>query len=202
MGRAARTHAFLVIASTAVASCSSSTESTAESSFEVGKTLPELSLVGYIDRNKDGNLAGDEHGALRPSDVAKTYPEAQLLLVHVAFEWCKYCWMETTDQLAWVKHYGSRFMSMQVMVEDRDGRPATRALLDGWIQKHKSSLPTAVEPEATLFARFGKSATYILIDPKDGMKILAVGAGPPQFEIVRQKLRERLGPLPPSTNTE
>lgn len=184
------------------AACSSSSDDGRQepSSFEQGSTFRELPLAGYLDRNHDGILTPDEHGPLGPSEVRAAYPAAELLLVHVAFEWCKYCWEETSDQIAWTKHYGGRFVSMQVMVEDRDGRPADRSLLDRWIKNHKSALPTVLEPEATLFARFGKSATYLLLDPRDGMRVLTVGAGPPQFALVREKIRERLGPLPVSAS--
>jgi hypothetical protein len=126
----------------------------------------------------------------------RAYPSAELLLVHVAFEWCKYCWEETGEQIAWAKHYGGKFVSLQVMVETREGREADRALLDRWTLAHHSMLPTVIEPAQTLFARFKRNATYILVAPHDGMKVLAVGAGPPQFETVRKKIQERLGPLP------
>ena len=171
----------------------------APASYETGSALPELSLTGYIDKNHDGTLAADEHGPMRPADVAVAYPGAELLLVHVAFEWCKYCWEETTEQIAWTKHYGGRFISLQIMIQDRDGREATRTLLDSWTRAHQSSLPTAVETGFSLLDRFGQNATYILVAPKDGMKIIAIGAGPPQFASVRDKLRERLGPMPSTT---
>jgi hypothetical protein len=168
----------------------------APASYETGSALPELSLAGYIDRNHDGTLASDEHGPMRPADVAHAYPDAELLLVHVAFEWCKYCWEETTEQIAWTKHYGGRFVSLQIMIQDRDGREATRTLLDSWTRANHSALPTAVETGFSLLDRFGQNATYILVAPKEEMKIIAVGAGPPQFASVREKLRERLGPMP------
>lgn len=180
--------------------CSSFGEDpSAPASYETGSTLPELSLAGYIDKNHDGTLGADEHGPMRPADVAAAYPAAELLLVHVAFEWCKYCWEETTEQIAWTKHYGGRFISLQIMIQDRDGREATRALLDSWTRANQSSLPTAVEAGFSLLERFGQSATYILVAPKEGMKIIALGAGPPQFAAVRDKLRERLGPMPSSS---
>jgi hypothetical protein len=168
----------------------------APASYEAGNTLPELSLTGYIDKNHDGTLAADEYGPMQPADVAVAYPAAELLLVHVAFEWCKYCWEETTEQIAWTKHYGGRFISMQIMIQDRDGREATRTLVDSWTRANHSALPTAVEMGFSLLDEFGQNATYILVAPKEGMKIIAIGAGPPQFASVRDKLRERLGPMP------
>jgi hypothetical protein len=100
------------------------------------------------------------------------------------------------------KHYRGRFVSIQVMVETRDGEPGERPLLDSWIKVHKSALPTVIEPGRRLFERFGKSATYLLLDPRDGLRVLAVGAGPPQFEVVRNEIGKRLGPLPGKTHAE
>jgi hypothetical protein len=185
----------------AVLSCSSSS-SEPEASFERGSTFPQLALVGYLDANKDGSLSADEYRNLRPADVARVYPNAELLLVHVAFEWCKYCWEETGDQLSWTRHYAGRFVSMQVMVETRDGEAGDRTLLDRWKQAHKSALPTLLEPAATLRAHFGQNATYLLLDARDDLRVLAVGAGPPQFEVVRAMIGERLGPLPARTDAQ
>lgn len=186
--------------------CSSSTlaSTPAESkaSFDQGDRFPELSFDGYLDKNHDRALTADEYGPLQPSAIAMAYPAAEVVLVHVAFEWCKYCWNETDDQLAMTAHYGGRFISIQVMVETREGNPGDRALLDSWIKVHKSSLPTVLEPAHTLFDRFGKNATYLLLDPRDGLRVLAVGAGPAQFEIVRNEIAKRLGPLPGRTHTE
>lgn len=189
-----------LVVSLAITACSSPAEPTREPSFEQGSTFPPLSLIGYLDKNSDGKLGVEEYGPVHPADVVHAYPNAELLLVHVAFEWCKYCWEETADQMAWARHYGGRFMSMQIMVETRDGQPGERRLLDSWIQAHKSGLPTMLEPAQTLFAHFGRNASYLLLDPKDGLRVLAVGAGPPQFALVRDTIRDRLGALPPSAS--
>ena len=206
---AVRAVAFVGVLCTLLA-CSSSSPSAgagadsaeAKPSFDQGAQLPQLALEGYLDKNHDGALTPDEYGSLRPSDVVKAYPAAELVLLHVAFEWCKYCWNETDDQIAMVKQYGGRFISLQVMVETREGNPGDRALLDSWIKVHKSALPTTLEPAHTLFDRFGKSATYLLLDAHDGMRVLAVGAGPPQFDVVRNEIAKRLGPLPGRTHAE
>lgn len=188
--------AYLALSASA---CSAFGEDPSPASYEAGSVLPEVSLTGYVDKNHDGTLAADEHGAMRPADVVAAYPAAELLLVHVAFEWCKYCWEETTEQIAWTKYYGGRFVSLQIMIQDRDGREATRSLVDSWTRANHSAMPTAVENGLTLLDRFGQNATYILVAPKEGMKIIAIGAGPPQFASVRDKLRERLGPMPSSS---
>ncbi len=184
----------------AIAGCSAtatpSVDAGTTSEFSEGSPLPEVSLVGYIDRNHDGKLTADEHGAFTPKDVVAANPGVELLLVHVAFGWCKYCWSETPEQIKWTTGYGGRFLSIQILVEDRVGNAATKSFVDEWIDLHQSSLPTALEPSATLFNRFGRSATYLLVDPKNNMKILTVGAGPPTFDFVRTKITERLGPLP------
>lgn len=193
--------ALVAVVAMAALACGSSSSEEAKRDFEEGSTFPELSLVGYLDKNADGQLAADEHGPLTPSAIARAYPNADLLLVHVAFEWCKFCWEETPEQIAWAKHYQGRFISIQVMVETRDGEPGQRKLLDSWIAAHHSSLPTVLEPKGTLFAKFGRNATYLLLDPRNNLRVLAVGAGPPQFEVVRSKIAERLGPLPPKTDT-
>lgn len=183
--------------------CSSSSGSTPASSsspvgFEQGDTLPTLALVGYLDRNHDGKLTADEHGPLTPADVLQANPKTELLLVHVAFAWCKYCWAETKDQLQMTAFYAGRFTSIQVLVQDRDGVAATKALLDLWTTTNMSAMPTVLERAGTLFARFGPSATYLLVDVKNGMSITQLGAGPPTFASVRAKIADRLGPLPPS----
>ncbi len=184
-----------------VASCSGAptpapdAAATSAPDFSEGSTFPDLALVGYTDRDKDGTLSAKEHGALRINDVVAANPTLELMLVHAAFGWCKYCWAETPDQLKWTKGYGGRFLSVQVLVEDRNGDAATVTFVDEWIAAHKSSMTTALEPNATLLKRFGRSATYMLVDPKT-MKILTVGAGPPTFSFVRGKITERLGPLP------
>ncbi len=164
--------------------------------FTEGSAFPEVALVGYMDRNKDGKLAADEHGAFTAKDFIAANPSVELLLVHVAFGWCKYCWSETPEQIKWTKGYGGRFLSIQVLVEDRVGNAATKAFIDEWLDVNQSSMPTALEPNATLFTRFGRSATYLLIDPKNDMKILTVGAGPPTFAFIHTKITERLGNIP------
>ncbi len=162
--------------------------------FAEGTTFPELSLVGYLDKNHDGALTAEEHGSLRPSEILAANPQTELLLVHVAFGWCKYCWEETAEQIKMTKGYGGRFLSIQVLVEDRNGDPTTKAFADEWIRLNKSAMPTTLEAEGTLRKTFGRAATYLLIDPKDGMKVLVVGAGPPTFGYVRDKIANRLGP--------
>jgi hypothetical protein len=189
--------AFVVVLATVAASGCGTAEERAPESFEQGSVLPDLALVGYVDRNGDGVLTPDEHGPLRARDVVSAHPSAELVLLHVAFEWCKYCWEETSDQIAWSKHHGGRLVAMQVMVQDRDGNPADRALLDSWIDKHESALVTVLEPEARLFDAFGQSATYLLLDARDNLRILAVGAGPPQFDVIRDQIGARLGSMPP-----
>lgn len=189
------------VAATAAAmiSCSSSSsDAPAKASLEQGSTFPALSLTGYVDRNHDGALTADEYGPLRPADVQAAYPNAELVLVHLAFEWCKYCAEETDNQLAMLHGYGGRFISLQIMAQDSDGHVATHDVLDRWVRKHKSSLVTTLEPDDTLHQHFGNSATYLLLDPKDGLRILSVGAGPPQFSVVKKKIQERLGALPDS----
>ena len=191
--------AVTLVLSLAIACSSSPSSEAVAASLDKGSVLPALSLVGYVDRNSDAKLSPDEHGPLTPRDLLRDYPKVELVLVHVAFEWCKYCWEETAPQIAWTRHYGGRFVSMQVMVETRDGAQADRRLLDSWTKAHASALPTVLEPAGTLFAKFGKSATYLLLDARDDLRILAVGAGPPQFEAVRTEIAQRLGPMPDAT---
>ena len=128
--------------------------------------------------------------------MLQAYPNAELLLVHLAFEWCKYCFEETDTQIEWVRDYGGRFLSLQIMAQDSEGHVATRDVLDRWIRKHKSALPTTLEPDDTLHQHFGNSATYILLDVKDGLRIIAVGAGPPQLSVAKDEILKRLGPVP------
>jgi hypothetical protein len=161
--------------------------------FEAGATFPDLALEGYLDRDGDGALSPAEWSALGLSEVIARGPRPEVLLVHVAFGWCKYCWTETRAQVAWTERWGGRFRALQVVIEDRDGRPADRAFLDQWIATNRSALPTTIEPRGTLFARFGRSATYLLIDG-ESRKILEVGAGPPTFDRIHHLLEARLGP--------
>src|SRR5438477_45499 len=118
------------------ASCSSSSApnspASANDGFAEGKTFPEVSLTGYLDANHDGTLSPDEVRPLVPSDVLSSNPKAEILLVHVAFGWCKYCWAETLEQIKMTGGYGGRFVSIQVLVEDREGNPATQAFVDEW----------------------------------------------------------------------
>ena len=188
------------IASTSCASSSGPTSSDAGASassggYAEGNTFPDLSLTGYLDKNNDGALTPDEYGPVHPSDVLAANPKAEVLLVHVAFGWCKYCWEETAEQIKMTKGYAGRFVSVQVLVQDRNGDPATQAFQDEWLKINKSAMPTTLEPEGTLFKKFGRSATYLMLDPKE-MKVLVVGAGPPTFGYVKDKIAQRLGPLP------
>ncbi len=162
--------------------------------YAVGNTFQDVSLVGYSDKNHDGALSPDEDGSLTAAGVIAANPKAEVLLVHVAFGWCKFCWEETAEQLKMTAGYGGRFISIQILVEDRDGIGATKAFVDEWLRLNKSAMVTTLEPEGSLLKRFGRSATYLLLDPKD-MKVLVVGAGPPTFAFVRTKITERLGPL-------
>ena len=160
-----------------------------------GNVLPDFALVGYLDNNHDGVLTPDERGPIRPSDVIAANPNAEVLLVHVAFGWCKFCWEETAGQLSMTKAYGGWFVSIQILVEDRSGTAATDAFVDEWIRLNKSAMATTLEPGGSLFHRFGRAATYLMIDPKD-RKVLVVGAGPPTFRYVKDKIAQRLGPIP------
>ncbi len=186
----------LLLGLIALVACGSSSSAPQTTGLEKGDALPDLALVGYLDRNHDGALTPDENGPLTPEDVLAANPKAELLLVHVAFGWCTYCWQETKEQLKMTQGYGGRFVSTQVLIQDRDGQPATKDLVDSWIHINASAMPTALEPAGTLFKRFGPSATYLLVDVKAGTTIIEVGAGPPTFGLVRQKIADRLGPLP------
>lgn len=164
--------------------------------YEKGSVFPDLELVGYLDRNGNEKLTPEEHGAFRVSDVVAGSPE--FLLVHVAFGWCEWCWEEAKEQIRWYRGYGGRLRVLQVYVDDLRGVRADRSDVDFWIEHNASFLPVGVEPKETLFAKFGKNATYLLIDVKNGRTILDVGAGPPAFRRIEGILTEKLGALPPA----
>lgn len=162
--------------------------------YTIGASFPELQLEGYLDRNGNRAFEADEFGAFRISDVVAKSPE--YLLVHVAFGWCEWCWREAKEQIKWVEGYGGRLAALQVYVDDLRGTRADRGDLEFWIENNKSYLPAGLEKDETLFAKFGKNATYLLIDVKSSMRIIDVGAGPPAFERIRAHLVEKLPPLP------
>ncbi len=156
--------------------------------------FPEVALQGFVDRNANKSLEPTEFGAFRVRDVLDGKPE--YLLVHVAFGWCEWCWDEAKEQLRWVNAYGARFRALQVYVDNLRGERATRGDLEFWIAQNTSHIPAGLEPDETLFKKFGRNATYLLIDVQNGMKILDVGAGPPAFSRIRAFLADKLGPLP------
>lgn len=82
-------------------------------------------------------------------------------------------------------------------VDDLRGVRADRADVDFWVEHNASFLPVGLEPQETLFAKFGKNATYLLIDVKNARTILDVGGGPPAFRRIEGILTEKLGALPP-----
>lgn len=167
----------------------------APATYGKGSVFPDLELVGYLDRNGDQKLTPEEHSAFRVSDVVAG--SADFLLVHVAFGWCEWCWEEAKEQIRWYRGYGGRLRVLQVYVDDLRGVRADRADVDFWIEHNASFLPVGLEPQETLFANFGKNATYLLIDVKNGRTILDVGGGPPAFRRIEGILTEKLGALPP-----
>lgn len=163
--------------------------------YAKGTAFPDLDLIGYLDRNADEKLSPDEHGAFRVSDVVAGSPD--FLLVHVAFGWCEWCWAEAKEQIRWYRGYGGRLRVLQVYVDDLRGQRADRADLDFWIEQNASFLAVGLESGETLYAKFGKNATYLLVDLKNGRTIVDVGAGPPAFRRIEGILTEKLGALPP-----
>lgn len=164
--------------------------------YAAGTVFPDLELAGYLDRNGDEQLTSEEHRTFRISDVIAGSPD--YLLVHVAFGWCEWCWVEAKEQMRWYRGYGGRLRIVQVYVDDLRGDRADRADLEFWIAQNKSFIPAGLEGEETLFAKFGKNATYLLIDVKNRRTIVDVGGGPPAFRRMEATLAEKLGALPPA----
>lgn len=162
--------------------------------YTAGAVFPNLQLEGFVDRNGDRTLAPEEFGPFRVADVVASAPD--YLLVHVAFGWCEWCWIEAKQQMTWLDGYGGKLRALQVYVDDLRGERADRGDLQFWVTQNKSFVPAGLEREDTLLAKFGKNATYLLVDVKRSMTIVAVGAGPPAFEKIRKLLVEKLGPLP------
>jgi hypothetical protein len=162
--------------------------------YDKGTKFPDLDLLGVVDRNADGLLTSDEFGPFRVSEIVSGSPD--YLLVHVAFGWCEWCWAEAKEQMRWYRGYAGKLRVVQVYVDDLKGQRADRSDLEFWIEQNRSFLPAGLESAETLYAKFGKNATYLLIDIKNGWKIVDVGGGPPAFRRIEGILSQKLGALP------
>ncbi len=99
--------------------------------MEEGDTMEDFAMVGYVDENQDGSLAGEKLKVIKLSDFAS----AKLILFNVSAGWCGPCQLETKDFAGLMQSYGSQgLMIVQTLFDsDQQGVKPTVKLLDAWV---------------------------------------------------------------------
>lgn len=100
--------------------------------MEVGDTMDDFAMVGYLDNNKDGSLVGEKLRVIKLSDFASS---SKVILFNLSAGWCGPCQLETKDFAALMQSYESQgLMIVQTLFDsDQQGVKPTLKLLDAWV---------------------------------------------------------------------
>jgi hypothetical protein len=157
-----------------------------------GQRLPEAALDGAYDADGNGRVESGEMGPLSLRTIldASAAEPARWLVVHVVFAWCQFCATESDVEASWVKGAKGAVRVVQVLVENVEGHEPTQADLWRWIERGhaqpQSAVPVAID-RSGLYRAGVKEPSFLLVDVKDGLRIVQREAGPGGFAKLRAR---------------
>jgi len=162
--------------------------------MEVGDTLPDFAMVGYLDEAGDGSLKGEKLRVVKLSDLSSS----SIILFNVAAGWCSPCQQETKGMAAlFSKYHASGLAIFQVLYDgDEPGVEPTKALLDRWISLLNAQGACGIDPDRDVapYNTSGTTPLNMLLDAKT-RKVLTKwnGVTPPGFPNVEAAVQKALG---------
>lgn len=152
--------------------------------MEVGDTMEDFSMTGYLDSDGNGSLIKLADGSAEEARLIKLSEVAglgyDLILFNLAAGWCGPCQEETKGFRSLMKSYPTVAVFQVIFDDVKPGDPPTLKFARSWISALKGSGYVGIDPNrrSVTYNTAGSTPLNMLIDAKT-MKILYKENGAP-----------------------
>lgn len=147
----------------------------------IGDVMEELSFVGRVESNNDGNLTVDDAAGVISLSKYYQNKNVRALIVSASAEWCQPCQHEQPALKAAFEANEGRLAILETLVQNKVGNPAVIETTDVWRNQFSIPFDLVVDPAYALAPYYEITAfpMNMLIDPRT-MQIVWQGNGVPK----------------------